>query len=281
MFKNKALPYPILDRSDNLRDDYVDGDYQVALKVQEPSEDGRVTFKFMHQCSVKALTDLVVTGQAAYCILVICPDTLSRKAHISFQGLQALEFEMNDFHGKVEFIPQIVAVKPISGFTSEYLNEEYGAETFDLKPGDVLALDKSEARFFEFNRLKFETLISVRRSEDIDPFAYQIDLSTNYIYIDMGTKLRELWDELRLDTSKRPFLAMSIYKDCFLHAMEVLVSSDEATENRWARALSQKLHEMGIELPEGKDLTQLNLIAQKILEQESVRALYQNKGAAQ
>lgn len=280
MFKNKALPYPILDRSDNFRDDYVDGDYQVALKVKEQGEDGRVTFHFMHQCSVKSLTDLVAAGNAAYCILMVCPDTLSRKAHLSSESRQAIELELTDFHGKVEFTPQIVAIKPISGFTSEYLNEEYGAETFDLKPGDVLALDKSEARFFEFNRLKFETLISVRRSDDIDPFAYQIDLSTNYIYIDMGTKLRELWDELRLDASKRPFLAMSIYKDCFLHAVEMLVSKDEALENRWARALSQKLEEMEIELPEEKDLTQLNLIAQKILEQESVRALYENKGAA-
>ena len=82
-----------------------------------------------------------------------------------------------------------------------------------MKPGDVLR-STNRRRFFEFNRLKFETLISVRRFEDIDPFAYQIDFLRT-TYIDMGTKLREL-DELRLDTSKRPFLAMSIYKDCFL-----------------------------------------------------------------
>ena len=123
---------------------------------------------------------------------------------------------MSEYHGKVEFIPQmIVAVEPIDKFKSSNLNEEYGDEAFTLKPGDVLAMDKTEVRFFEFNRLKFETLISVRRSVDVDPFAYQIDLSSNYIYIDMGTKLRDLWDDLRLDASKRPFLAMSIYKDCF------------------------------------------------------------------
>ena len=87
MFKNKAPPYPILDRSDNLRDDYVDGDYQVALKVQEPSEDGLVTFKFMHQCSVKALTDLVATEHALIVSSQFAP-TLSQESAYKLQGLQ-------------------------------------------------------------------------------------------------------------------------------------------------------------------------------------------------
>ena len=280
MFKNKSLPYPILDQSDIDRDDYIDGDYQVSLEIEEESDSATARCEFIHSCTVDELVGLISDKKAAYCILVICPDTLSRNAHLSFDSAQTLELDMSEYHGKVEFIPQIVAVEPIDKFRSSNLNEEYGDEAFTLKPGDVLAMDKTEVRFFEFNRLKFETLISVRRSVDVDPFAYQIDLSSNYIYIDMGTKLRDLWDDLRLDASKRPFLAMSIYKDCFLHAVEMLTANDETLDNRWARALSQKLEEMGIEIPDEPDLTQLNLIAQKVLEQESVRKLYSSRDAS-
>ena len=59
----------------------------------------------------------------------------------------------------------------------------------------------------------------------------------------------------------------------------MLTANDETLDNRWARALSQKLEEMGIEIPDEPDLTQLNLIAQKILEQESVRKLYLSRDA--
>ena len=100
------------------------------------------------------------------------------------------------------------------------------------------------------------------------------------ISISTWARLRDLWDDLRLDASKRPFLAMSIYKDCFLHAVEMLTANDETLDNRWARALSQKLEEMGIEIPNEPDLTQLNLVAQKILEQESVRKLYSSRDAS-
>ena len=113
--------------------------------------------------TVDELVGLISDKKAAYCILVICPDTLSRTAHLSFDSAQTLELEMSEYHGKVEFIPQIVAVEPIDKFTSSNLNEEYGDEAFTLKPGDVLAMDGTEVRFFEFNRLKFETLISVRK----------------------------------------------------------------------------------------------------------------------
>jgi hypothetical protein len=277
LFKDKAFPYPILDRSDRDRDDYIDGDYQAIIRNSEPNDNGVVTFSVMHQCSVVELNDLVIQSKAKYGVLIVCSDTLTRKAYLSSEARQEIQINMYDYHGKVELTPQLVAVETIPRFSSVDLNAEYGDVTFELHPGDVLAIDKPEVRFFEFNRLKFETLITVKRSESIDPFSYRIDLDSNYIYILMGIRLRDLWGELRADIDSRPFLAMSIYKDCFLHAIEELVNNEDALEHRWARALSQKLEELNIAIPEKPDLNDMNLIAQKILENESVRKLYDNK----
>ena len=81
----------------------------------------------------------------------------------------------------------------------------------------------------------------------MDPFAYQIDLSSNYI--DMGTKLRDLWDDLRLDASKRPFLAMSICKDSFCTLSKCSLPMMRHSTIVGLASVS-KLEEMGIEIPD-------------------------------
>ena len=278
-FNNLAFPYPLLDASDPSRDDYIDGGYQVSIKQSEVSEDGHVAFTFNHLCNVIELKHLVKEGKAQYGVLLSCSDTLRREMHLSSDSEQEIKISISELHGRVEMIPQIICVDEVFGFSSEDLNEEYDDIAFDLKPGDVLATDQTIIRFFEFNRLSFETLIIVRTVEDLDPFSYQITLDINYIYIDMGDKIRSLWDELRAEIDKRPFLAMSIYKDCFLHALQELISDDEVMDKRWARALSQKLEENGLRYDENSSLNDLNILAQKLLESESVQKLYQARGA--
>lgn len=284
LLANKALPYPVLDNSDPYRDDYLESRYNCDLLDLEdqPTETGDVTFNFEHHCDVGELKQLIADGHAQYCVLVTCSDTLYRKAFLSSDTSQSVEMNIYMLHGKVELQPQIVATAEVAAFSSEHLNEEFGSNTFKLKPGDVLAVDDTKYQFLEFNRLKFETLINVRLAETIDPFTYRIDLTKNYIYILMGEKLWGLWSQLRYDQEARPYLAMSIYKDCFLHALEELHANfEEVVENRWARALVQKIEELGLSLPEEKDLNELNLMAQKILETESVKKLYTAKGSFQ
>lgn len=281
LLADKALPYPILDNSDPNRDDYFTGRYICALENpgNEPNETNEVQFIFQHDCDVPELKNLIRDGHARYCVLVTCSDTLYRQAFLCAEPNQVISLNIYKLHGKVEFQPQIVAINDISQYSSESLHEEFGDYSFDLKPGDVLAVDDSVLQFLEFNQLKFETLITVRLAETIDPLSYRIDLNKNYIYILMGKNLWHLWNELRYEQDKRPFLAMSIYKDCFLVALEELQANfEEISETRWARALVQKVAELELEIPDSKDLNEMNLIAQKIIEDESVKKLLVDRG---
>jgi len=277
-FNDLAFPYPILDASDPLRDDYIDGAYQVSVQQSDIGDDGCVTFTFSHLCSVVELTQLVERGEASYSVLLVCSDVLRRQAYLSLSAQQKIKLPVSDLHGRIEMIPQIIAAKNVPGYSSEDLNEEYSDVAFDLKPGDVLATDQPIVRFFEFNRLSFETLIKVRTVDELDSLSYHITLDDNYIYIDMGKKLRVLWDELRSEIDKRPFLAMSIYKDCFLHALQELSTDEDVMDKRWARALSQRLEENGMTYNKNSTLNELNVLAQKFLESESVSKLYQSRG---
>lgn len=280
-FHNRAFPYPILDGSDYSRDDYIDGGYQASFENSAINEQGKVVFTIEHFCTVDELRNVVSDGKAKFGVLVTCSDTSLRKFFTSEYEEQKIEIEAKDLYGRVEIWPQIVAVAQIEGFSSEFLNEEFKDLAFDLEPGDVLATDDSVVRFFEFNRLSFETLISARSSQDLLPFSYSITLQERSIYIDMGVKLYELFMDLRAEPDKRPFLAMSIYKDCFYVALNELATNPEAGEYRWARALEQKLGEKNIRLPEEPSANDLNAIAQQLLEDVGVKRLAATRGAGQ
>ena len=280
-FHNRAFPYPILDGSDYSRDDYIDGGYQASFEHSAIDTEGNVLFTVEHFCTVDELRNLVSDGKAKYGVLVTCSDTSLRQFFMSSNAEQKIDIKAKDLYGRVVIWPQIVAVTPIEGFSSEFLNEEFQDLAFDVEPGDVLATDDSIVRFFEFNRLSFETLVSARSSEDINPFSYNITLQERSIYIDMGTKLYELFMGLRTEPDKRPFLAMSIYKDCFYVALNELATNPEAAEYRWARALEQKLGERNISLPEEPSANDLNGIAQLLLEDAGVKRLAAARGAGE
>lgn len=269
----KALPYPILDVTDLSRADYKSGDYQVDIKDFVPNEAGIIEIEFTHQSSIEEINALIEEGKASFCILVLCSSTLVRKVFKSNSHKHKIEIRLNDFCGKVEFIPQIVVEDKVDYFFSDSLNAEYDGTTFDLYPGDVLAVAESEYRYFKFDSLKFESLISLRTDKELDPEAYSVVLDDSKVYIDMGVNLRDLWAELKSDPGNRPLLAMSVYKDCFMIAIEELARVPESSEKRWAKSLNMKLEELGIELNSEIPLNEINKFAQKLLESDSVKEL--------
>ena len=278
-FNNRAFPYPILDTTDKLRDDYIESTYIVSVEEFFDETKNEFTLTLEHICSVLELESLVKAGFAKYGVLVINKDTLYREMFVSDKTSHQVNLKLQDFHGRVIFIPQIIVTKHKEGYFSEQLNDEYGESSFELNPGDVLANAETFIRFFEFNKLSFETLISVRTNEDINPNRYEITLEKNAIYIDMGIHLRKLWDDFRTDSEKRPFLAMSIYKDCFFHALYDFSNNyEDVSDNKWAKALSQKLQEMNIEIKGEESINDLNGLAQQMLESETIYKLRITEG---
>lgn len=278
-FNNVAFPYPLLNEADHTRDDYIDGDYQYFIENTDIDEQGFVEFTIGHQCSVDELLDLIDVKKASYCVLILCSDTLFRQSFLSSSDEQKIKIRAEYLHGKVEFVPQIVCTQTVEAYTSEFLNDEYGDVAFELSPGDVLATNETVVKYFEFNKLSFDSLINVRTSPDLPEFHYRTDLSNELVYIDTGIKMREILGYMRADKALRPYLAMSVYKDCFLFMLDELVNGEDSTSKRWARALESRLVELAIVLPENPTLSDLNEVAQTLLATESVKKLYQSVGA--
>ena len=149
-FHNRAFPYPILDTTDEFRQDFSDGDFQAVLEESVVEGEQQVSVQVTYACSVSEIVDLIESGKATYALLVICPSTLTRRAFVSESSTQEITLNVSDFFGEVELVPQIVVTEKVNGFCSEDLNEEFRDFAFDLCPGDVLAVGDSEVRTCEF-----------------------------------------------------------------------------------------------------------------------------------
>lgn len=279
-FHNRAMPYPLLDSSDPDRDDFQDCEFDCVIR-DRVSDDGKTLFlSLRYRCNVSEIQDLIGSQKAVYALTVVGSSTLVRQVFSSTEAEQNIELAVDDFCGRVELIPQVVINDVVEGFTSEYLNPEYKDIAFDLFPGDVICVGCTEIRTFQFESLKIETLISAVLDEDVDENEYKIELADSKIYIRMGKTLHPLWGDLRGTPEFRPFLAMSIYKDCFMMALEDISSSEEGLDRRWADSLLEKVEAVGCVLTEDSSLDDLNRIAQKILTAETVKKLVKYSAGA-
>lgn len=282
-FNNKALPYPLFDAADGSRNDYV-FDYGYQVHIDDLLADQNVIkLRVKHDCEIEELKHLVDKGRANYAVIISSVSTNTLRVIQSNNGEdQSATLDVNDFYGRVEITPMLICTKGAKDFESRFLNEEYKDVLFDLKPGDVLAVGEKIERIFEFGGAKFESLVKARlvEDEDFDEYSYEIDVEGNFINIFMGKKIFSAWGALRHEQDKRPLVAMSIYKDCFLIAMEEFARNPDSRDRKWAYALSRKLALITteVELNEDTSVSLLNKYAQMILENEGSKKLVRYLG---
>jgi hypothetical protein len=271
---NKAFPYPVL-RPDT--EDYLDSAFQAIIepRVIERDTVQSVSVEYSFMLSNKSIHEAINSGTASFALEINCKDTLYRNVYmLDTQG--EIEFPNNELYGRVEFTPFIIATEIIDNFHPEDINPEFGDTNFLLNPGDVIAYHQLEVAYIEFAKLKFESLIRVQTSPELAPYEYSIALESELVTILMGEKFRLVWDEASYDADKRPYLAMSVYKDCVLAALDFISKSDETDEYRWVRALKSKLSTLNISIHSDPELDEINKVAQELVSGLGIRRIVEN-----
>jgi len=270
----KAFPYPVLGNAD----DFVDSEFQstVDLRKITVNHEDSVALDYSFLLSNPEILHLIDSGAAKYAIDVECPDTLFRKAFpCELRG--SIEFSPGELYGKVTFYPIVVVTQQVDRFTAEDLNEEFKGVFFELNKGDVVAYDDPQSRFIEFDKLRFESLVKVQTSEDVPEDTYKFDIDGDVLIILMGTRFRRFWDQNREEKAFAPFMAMAVYKDCILVALETIVrDKEDASHRKWARALMLKLETLGISIGAVCDFNDLNVHAQHLVSKLGIQRLVKN-----
>jgi len=291
----QAYPYPVINDEPYEDGDYLETAFQCGLEIslvaaEADDKANALSIDYTFMLSNEEIQKLIFDGDAAFALHVNCSDTLVRKMHfinplstatvpngageagdVSLRPEDLaflrgkLEIPADELYGKVEFDPLIVMKSAFDGFTSSDLNEEFGDTKFNLRPGDIIGMSENVTKYVDYNRLEFTSLVRVHRSEDIDDYEYQIELTGSVILVYMGHKLHKVHETLKIDANTKPLLAMSIYKDCLLIALERLARDPENDSEPWARSLYGFLTSNGITLRDDMELFELNSIAQKLL----------------
>ena len=144
--KRKATnsPYPILypaGESYDAERGYKNAMFDVAgdpdVTVDEVTHNLWIKFDF--SLTESTLKSLIASGEALYYVNVECGRTYYRKPVV--QTEEHLEFEIpyTDVSGSLEIFVGVVAAKDIKAFHAPGFADRFGAASFDLNKGDILA----------------------------------------------------------------------------------------------------------------------------------------------
>ena len=267
-----AFPYPVIGRSD----DYLESDFQVAVRdpvLVKDREDSEEVIRIEYQFHLSELTinEKIDAGYASFGFEIVCTQTALRTVHLT-GPTGVLDLDPRQVYSEVELLPRIFVLKEIDQYSSTNLHPEFSQGEFSFKPGDFMGIGEDKKFYVDFQTLSFHRLLKVDLNRERDPFSYGFQLDSNTLTISMGPSMFEAWTRLRVSPESKPLLIMSVYKDCFVAALDFLIrEKDVAAERWWARALDRLLVERGIELPENPDFLDLNIIAQKLVEDLGVK----------
>lgn len=271
--KAKARPYPVLGRAD----DFTESQFQsfVETSIRQIAGEDRLVLEYKFLMSSPELLDIIESGKAQYALDIECADTLFRRV-VPCEPSGDIVFEAGELYGRIEILPCVLARESISGFSATDINPEFGSSAFSFAPGDLYAIDDLQIRFIEFDRLKLESLVRAAVDDSLPPYEYRIDLKSDCITISMGVSCKRVFDAYRGNRELAPFLAMSLYKDCLHAALDKLCRADSDNDERWARALQERLARDGIRLSADEDYDSIASHAQKLVANIGIQRLAKN-----
>lgn len=276
-FKHKAFPYPVLTSASAGRDDYVTSSYEYDFSV-EPMDDSLVnstkrSLKLIHKCTCEEISQLISEKHACYVTLVKCKKTISNKIFKTFSDEQIVPIDLSDFFGCVEISTQIIATSNIDIFGSDDLNDEFSGSSFSFSPGDRLAIGDEIKLSCDFNKINFESLITIDLSEELDDDEYVIKVKSYSIQVLMGKRIRALFAQLESDKATEPYLFMSILKDIYLHVLQAVSTDEELKDSIVERTMIKQMNRYDIQISDEPSLEELNGYAQRFVSKRGVEAL--------
>lgn len=266
--KPRIFPYPVLAFG---KDDYPQGRFDSQIDVILATEEmgTAVSFQTKIELDCEFLTDYLTSGQARIVLDIEASETLLRECReLRNDGL--VSFGVGVLMGKVSVTPYILAVQDNDSFAPTGVHPEYFGQEFSIREADVLAIAPTQ----EFEIIRDESsdpdFMRVVLSADLDPNSYVIDVMGSPIQISAGVNVMKYWNLARSDSSAKPGLYQNMYKDCVLVALHALLREEVGPDIYWAKALSAKLQEFGLENLDTDSLDEMNEAALKILAKDGL-----------
>ena len=256
----RAFPYPVLRPRVN---DYVDGDIQATVNLEQSSSDLLVRAEIQFVISVPELLELVVQGKARFAVVFACRDTYFRQSVQSVDGEFSHIFEPGVFRGQVIIYPYLVAIQRIEDFSCPWINEEFGLGPFSFEEGAVLALDEPQSIYIEREAFKpISSSFVLVSNENMADQEWRIDPTEDKVRIEVSPALKARLDTARNSNKNRAILLNSIYFGAVVQCLAHLKHQRlEYEGRRWAEIIIQKCSDLGLSIENHDEV----IVAQKLM----------------
>lgn len=246
----RQFPHPVLS---HFSDDLTDCEYQCTVKVASTS--ATYDFYVTAVTSSPDLKKLLDASKASHAIHLDCAKTRYRGVFKSNQKKFSFQVESKLLEGKVEISRFIVANEQIDGYTNNNFHPDYEGNKFDIKCGDILALNETlvfqaDKDIDPLKNIPSIFSIKVSKAEDAPPIDITLDTK---IYIYLSEENYRKFGVIRIDPGFRPVLVQMVLVPALTHALDRIKAATEEErlgyeEMRWYKILAKKLKEYGVDL---------------------------------
>lgn len=273
--KVKTFLHPIIRSNSN---DYTDGSYFNTELTAEISSEVKDSIRIAYSINLKNeyIEKLISNNIASVYLNLYCADTVYRSSYLVNQNKGEFTLSPGEVIGALEIEPIILNNLEIEQFSPTGLNQEFGSNLFQIEAGSPLALGEKDIFYFAFAERSLQDLIRVQTSSELNENEYEISLTSNVITIIMGTNVRKAWDFIRSDSTLRPYLYMSIYKDTFVEALAAVVNGDGTDEFLWAQKLRGKFEENNFQFTDSNDFSKINMAVLRRLGSRGIEMVAKN-----
>ncbi|MDE5595012.1 MAG: hypothetical protein K2I89_05510 [Muribaculaceae bacterium] len=232
---NVSFPYPVLGHNDDVNavckfktDPVLTSDAECYIVHVETDVHNHDIVKYVRD------------KKAVYVCEVECQRTLLRKCFSFCTGNFEFRLRKDMVAGTITFFVGIVAVAPIDGYSNKRFHEDYAGFSFDLEPGDLMAIMPkfSYDADIKYDRLKqIGSIIQISEGHDLN-FPKTV-MGGDKIDIKLPTELYKIYrDDLSNDQNYSHVIHSSlVYNSLF----QALISYEDNKDTLWARTIQYRV----------------------------------------
>lgn len=254
----RQYPYPVLTY---FNDDYKNCSF--ISNVTSNAENNKIKLNISFNLTSKTLSQLIRDEKAVYLVHLECKSTRFRKKYETYDDSITIDIDGNNVKYEVEVSIFIAAKANISEFKSGEFNDDFSGISFNIEPGDVLALDRS----IKINIDK--TGDSLKKMPSIFSIVPDEKCRGTIRWTDDGCKIiihlsKDNFSKYKILRNRRDFadVMASIIVIPVLTEIICNIQNDENcyAESLWIRVIKDRLKAVGIDSHEkiqGKDSSDL------------------------
>lgn len=235
--KTSNSPYPVLYPAGEeyaAEQGYRQARFDVAGEPKlSINEAHNLVIDFDFDLAEERLLSLVESGDAKYYVNVECGHTYFRHAYVQSEKRFNLEIGYGDIADSIEIFIGLVADRDIPAFSAASFAPRYGAATFDIEKGDILAVGTGWTVELEGLDGSAAPYIYVNRDLDERNSELWVNGMGDKLIVNLASKLYDIYF-IRKKTRKAELIAL-VMKPAILSAVQAEIVRARANDGEAAQ----------------------------------------------